>query len=105
MRKIYLLMAVAAVLMVGCKGNANKKAAAEAKAAEEAAAVQAQAVNDAIDARPTKCLRNSQPLSRKSPWNPLRKPSRRTLTMWFLLPLLKQSRHSKVVTPMSSQNG
>lgn len=50
MRKIYLLMAVAAVLAVGCKGNANKKAAAEAKAAEEAAAVQAQAVNDAIDA-------------------------------------------------------
>lgn len=51
MRKIYLLMATAAILMVGCK-NVNSKKAAEAaqKQAEEVAAQKAQAVEEAIEA-------------------------------------------------------
>lgn len=53
MRKVYLLMAVAAIMMVGCKNNGAKKAAAEAEAAaaaeEEAAAAKAERINKAIE--------------------------------------------------------
>ena len=51
MRKIYVLMAAAAILMVGCK-NVNSKKAAEAaqKQAEEVAAQKAQAVEEAFEA-------------------------------------------------------
>ena len=53
MRKVYLLMAVAAIMMVGCKNNGAKKAAAEAQAAaaaeEEAAAAKAERINKAIE--------------------------------------------------------
>ena len=42
MRKVYILMAAAAILMVGCKGNGSKKAKAAEPAAEEAAAPTAQ---------------------------------------------------------------
>ena len=38
MRKVYLLMAVAAIMVVGCKNIGSKKAAQEAAAAEAAAA-------------------------------------------------------------------
>ena len=49
MRKIYVLMAAAAILMVGCKNVNNKKAAEAAqKQAEEVAAQKAQAVDDAL---------------------------------------------------------
>ena len=51
MRKIYVLMAAAAILMVGCKNVNNKKAAEAAqKQAEELAAQKAQAVDEAIEA-------------------------------------------------------
>jgi TonB family protein len=53
MRKVYLLMAVAAIMVVGCKNIGSKKAAAEAAAAEaaaeEAAAAQAERINQAIE--------------------------------------------------------
>ena len=53
MRKVYLLMAVAAIMMVGCKNIGSKKAAAEAEAteaaAEEAAAAKAERINKAIE--------------------------------------------------------
>ena len=53
MRKVYLLMAVAAIMMVGCKNNGAKKAAAaEAEAAavaEEEAAAKAERINKAIE--------------------------------------------------------
>ena len=51
MRKIYVLMAAAAILMVGCKNVNNKKAAEAAqKQAEELAAQKAQAVDEALEA-------------------------------------------------------
>lgn len=50
MRKIYVLMAVAAVMVVGCKNNGAKKAAAEASAAEEAAVKAADNMAQAIEA-------------------------------------------------------
>lgn len=51
MRKIYVLMAAAAILMVGCKNVNNKKAAEAAqKQAEEIAAQKAQAEEEAIAA-------------------------------------------------------
>ena len=50
MRKIYVLMAVAAVMVVGCKNNGAKKAAAEASAAEEAAVKAADDMAQAIEA-------------------------------------------------------
>ena len=53
MRKVYLLMAVAAIMVVGCKNIGSKKAAQEAAAAEaaaeEAAAEQAERINKAIE--------------------------------------------------------
>lgn len=49
MRKIYVLMAVAAIAMVGCKNNGGKKAAAPAEA-EEAPAVVSESMNKAIEA-------------------------------------------------------
>ena len=50
MRKIYVLLAVAAVMVVGCKNNGAKKAAAEASAAEEAAVKAADNMAQAIEA-------------------------------------------------------
>lgn len=50
MRRIYVLMAVAAVMVVGCKNNGAKKAAAEANAAEEAAVKAADDMAQAIEA-------------------------------------------------------
>lgn len=49
MRKIYVLMAVAAIAMVGCKNNGGKKAAAPAEA-EEAPAAVSESMNKAIEA-------------------------------------------------------
>lgn len=51
MRKIYLLMAAAAILMAGCKNNGAKKAQAEQPeaAAEEVAAAAAEKMNQAIE--------------------------------------------------------
>ena len=49
MRKIYVLMAVAAIAMVGCKNNGGKKAAAPAEA-EEAPASVSESMNKAIEA-------------------------------------------------------
>ena len=49
MRKIYVLMAVAAIAMVGCKNNGGKKAAAPAEA-EEAPVAVAESMNKAIEA-------------------------------------------------------
>jgi len=49
MRKIYVLMAVAAIAMVGCKNNGGKKAAAPAEAEETPAAV-SESMNKAIEA-------------------------------------------------------
>lgn len=49
MRKIYVLMAVAAVMVVGCKNNGAKKAAAPAEA-EEAPAAVSESMNKAIEA-------------------------------------------------------
>ncbi len=50
MRKVYVLMAAVAILVVGCKSNNSKKAAAEAAKAEEVAAQKAKALEEAIDA-------------------------------------------------------
>ena len=50
MRKIYVLMAVAAVMVVGCNNNGAKKAAAEDNAAEEAAVQAADNMAQAIEA-------------------------------------------------------
>ena len=51
MRKIYVLMAAAAILMVGCKNvNSKKDAEAAQKQAEEVAAQKAQAVDEALEA-------------------------------------------------------
>lgn len=50
MRKVYVLMAAIAILVVGCKSNNSKKAAAEAAKAEEVAAQKAKALEDAIEA-------------------------------------------------------
>ena len=49
MRKIYVLMAVAAIAMVGCKNNGGKKASAPAEA-EEAPAAVSESMNKAIEA-------------------------------------------------------
>ena len=49
MRKIYVLMAVAAIAMVGCKNNGGKKAAAPAEA-EEAPVAVSESMNKAIEA-------------------------------------------------------
>ena len=49
MRKIYVLMAVAAIVMVGCKNNGGKKAAAPAEA-EEAPVAVSESMNKAIEA-------------------------------------------------------
>ncbi len=53
MRKVYLLMAVAAIVVVGCKNIGSKKAAQEAAAAEaaaeEVAAAKAERLNKAIE--------------------------------------------------------
>lgn len=53
MRKVYLLMAVAAIVVVGCKNIGSKKAAQEAAAAEaaaeEVAAAKAERINKAIE--------------------------------------------------------
>ncbi len=49
MRKIYVMMAVAAIAMVGCKNNGGKKAAAPAEA-EEAPAAVSESMNKAIEA-------------------------------------------------------
>jgi protein TonB len=49
MRKIYVLMAVAAIAMVGCKNNGGKKAAAPAEA-EEAPAAVSESMYKAIEA-------------------------------------------------------
>lgn len=49
MRKIYVLMAVAAIAMVGCKNDGGKKAAAPAEA-EEAPAAVSESMNKAIEA-------------------------------------------------------
>lgn len=50
MRKFYVLMAAMAILMVGCKSNGSKKAAAEAAKAEEIAAQKAKVMEEAIEA-------------------------------------------------------
>lgn len=50
MRKVYVLMAAIAILVVGCKSNNSKKAAAEAAKAEEVAAQKAKALEETIDA-------------------------------------------------------
>lgn len=50
MRKIYVLMAAMTILMVGCKSNSSKKAAAEAAKAEEVAAQKAKVMEETIDA-------------------------------------------------------
>ena len=50
MRKIYVLMAAMAILMVGCKSNSSKKAAAEAAKAEEVAAQKAKVMEETIEA-------------------------------------------------------
>ena len=50
MRKVYVLMAAIAILVVGCKSNNSKKAAAEAAKAEEVAAQKAKAMEEAIEA-------------------------------------------------------
>ncbi len=50
MRKVYVLMAAAAILMVGCKGNGSKKAQAADAAAEEVAATAAEGIDQAIEA-------------------------------------------------------
>ena len=49
MRKVYVLMAVAAILMTGCKNNGSKKGQAE-PAAEEVAADAAETLNKTIEA-------------------------------------------------------
>lgn len=49
MRKIYVLMAVAAIAMVGCKNNGGKKVAAPAEA-EEAPVAVSESMNKAIEA-------------------------------------------------------
>lgn len=49
MRKVYLLMAAAAILMVGCKSN-NKKAAEAAAKAEAVAAERAKLMEETIEA-------------------------------------------------------
>ena len=49
MRKIYVMMAVAAIAMVGCKNNGGKKAAAPAEA-EEAPVAVSESMNKAIEA-------------------------------------------------------
>ncbi len=50
MRKVYVLMAAIAILVVGCKSNNSKKAAAEAAKAEEVAAQKAKALEETIEA-------------------------------------------------------
>ncbi len=50
MRKVYVLMAALAILVVGCKSNNSKKAAAEAAKAEEVAAQKAKALEETIEA-------------------------------------------------------
>lgn len=50
MRKVYVLMAAIAILVVGCKSNGSKKAAAEAAKAEEVAAQKAKALEETIEA-------------------------------------------------------
>ena len=50
MRKVYVLMAAMAILMVGCKSNNSKKAAAEAAKAEEVAAQKAKLMEETIEA-------------------------------------------------------
>ncbi|MBP5675935.1 MAG: energy transducer TonB [Bacteroidales bacterium] len=50
MRKVYVLMAAVAILMVGCKSNGSKKAAAEAAKAEEVAAQKAKVFEETIEA-------------------------------------------------------
>ena len=50
MRKVYVLMAAVAILMVGCKSNGSKKAAAEAAKAEEVAAQKAKVMEETIEA-------------------------------------------------------
>lgn len=50
MRKVYVLMAALAILVVGCKSNNSKKAAAEAAKAEEVAAQKAKAMEETIEA-------------------------------------------------------
>ena len=50
MRKVYVLMAAIAILVVGCKSNNSKKAAAEAAKAEEVAAQKAKVMEETIEA-------------------------------------------------------
>ena len=50
MRKVYVLMAAIAILVVGCKSNNSKKAAAEAAKAEEVAAQKAKVLEETIEA-------------------------------------------------------
>lgn len=50
MRKVYVLMAALAILVVGCKSNNSKKAAAEAAKAEEVAAQKAKVLEETIEA-------------------------------------------------------
>lgn len=50
MRKIYVLMAVASIAMVGCKNNGGKKAAAPAAEGEEVPAAVSENMNKAIEA-------------------------------------------------------
>ena len=50
MRKVYLLMAVAAIVMVGCKNNGSKKAQAAEEDAIERAENAMEAAIEAVDA-------------------------------------------------------
>lgn len=50
MRKIYLLTAVAAIALVGCKNNGAKKAAEAVQDAEQVAVTEAESIQKAIEA-------------------------------------------------------
>ena len=60
MKKIYLLMAVAAIFMVGCKNNGSKKAKAAAAAAEEVAQQRVAAMDEAVAALETEAVADTR---------------------------------------------